>query len=213
MKPTYVTFYTEGTFYEKVTEELVESLRKHNLQYKVYARPNLKTWDLNVRQKPHVILQALEEHTTPIVWIDADAVIQKYPDLFDRLDCDFACHVRTRQGFSIFGATLYFGNTPLAKEFVKDWIERTDRKEKELDIEIPAPYRRISTVWSFADQGPLANAYWTFALSGKPLRFYELPKSYAVKYNSRHDDRVILQNQISRNYKQMTEEWNNEAGR
>jgi hypothetical protein len=209
MKPVYISYVTEGTFYEEIVKGLVSSLEKFDLPYKIYKRPSLNDWDKNARQKSRVIAEALEEFSQPVVWLDADAIVQQYPILFDSLDCDMGCHVRSNKGFSIFSSTLYFGNTSMSKEIVNDWADRCERGEKELDVKIPLPYKRISTTWSFADQGPLANTYWTFVLAGKTVRLYELPKSYAVKSNSKHQERIIVQNQISREFTKRTAEWKN----
>lgn len=207
MKPVYISYYTEGTFYEEVAQGLSASLKKFDLAHKIYAKPDFKDWDKNVRQKPRVIADALSEFSQPVVWMDADAIIEKYPAVFDDLDCDLGCHIRTKGGFGIFGSTLYFGNTLISKEMVADWVERCDRQEKVLDIEIPEPYKRISDVWAYADQGPLANSYWSFVLAGKPIRIFDLPKSYAVKHGSNYAEQVIVHNQVSRLYHKKTKDW------
>lgn len=124
------------------------------------------------------------------------------PTLFNTIKEDFGSHVRKINGFSFFTCTLFFNYTDAALGLVDDWTRRCQNGEKiNRKIVLPEPYGKISPTCSIADQGPLANAYWESVTAGKKISLFELPKSYAVKIDSKHADRVIIQNQASRQHK------------
>ena len=201
---TYISYFTENTPYEEVIKSLEVSLQKFSLPYKFYSRPSLKDWDKNARQKAEVIGTALRELRSPVVWLDADAEVNQEPVLFNTIKEDFGSHIRNLNGFSFFTCTLFFNYTPASLWLVDEWRRRCESGERiNPRIKLPEPYKKISPTSSIADQGPLANAYWEGLEAGKTVSLFELPKSYAVKIDSKHLDRVIVQNQASRKFKKV----------
>ena len=111
------SFYTKNTGYEQVmNERLLPSLEKFKLKHKIFALNNLGSWNLNIYQKALVLKKMLEEYSENIVWLDADAVVQRYPDKFDTLKADFACHFRF-DGIKLSSGTMFFRNTEKIKSF------------------------------------------------------------------------------------------------
>ena len=114
-----VSFYTTGTGYEIEVKKLRDSLVKLGLRHDIRGIRSRGSWLRNCAHKSTFILEMLKEHDEPILWVDADAVVRKPPSLLLEADCDiaFCWHKNT----SLLGGTLYFGNTELAKEVLKDW--------------------------------------------------------------------------------------------
>ena len=117
--------YTRDTPYELEVKNLRSSLENLQLTHEIYPIQNLGSWELNCQQKARCILQALETYPENIVWIDADAVVEAYPALFDDYDCDlaffwFPFDKRVRSG------TLFLRNVAIVKALVQDWIMLND---------------------------------------------------------------------------------------
>ena len=67
--------------------------------------------------------QVMNERLLPsIVWLDADAVVQCYPDKFNTLQADFACHFRFN-GIKLSSGTMFFRNTEKIKSLINQWID------------------------------------------------------------------------------------------
>ena len=156
-----VSFYTEGTLYEKEIQNLIESCKRFELQTDIIGVPNLKDWNANCHFKPPFILDRLKTHKCPIVWLDADAVIQHYPTLFDTTEEDFMVRMRDDVDFNHFdkviSSTIYANYTPLALQILEAWVKESQSNYMTLcDQEclknvlkcystpsIPIPYCRI----------------------------------------------------------------------
>lgn len=202
--PIYIGYYTKNTPYQKEAEELSLSLKAFDLPHKIYAVESKGNWLKNVCLKTEIILRAWNEFSEPIVYLDADARVVQKPIVFDTLDCDFAVHVRSLEGLSFFCSTMYWGRTKTAFDLLCNWNDRCKREEKVIFRTLPPPYHKVHTLdWSIADQGALVNAYLDFIDRGISVNLFNLPKSYAVKTKSKHNERVIVQNQSSRKYKRL----------
>lgn len=118
------SYYTKNTEYENEVKRLKKSLDKFYDNYCIESIESLGTWDLNTRYKAKFIKEMLEFYKCPIVFVDADAEILKYPILFDNLDCDLAVYQNPQ--VRLLSGTLYFGNTPNAREILRMWIEENE---------------------------------------------------------------------------------------
>ena len=123
--PIIVTAYTItshlGDYYKKATARLTKSCIKHDLRHVVYPLKGVGNWVNGCNLKPTVILHALETYKCPILWIDADAEIFKYPQEFADAKFDMALHVQG-SGHWLSG-TLYFSHETIG--FVKEWQKIT----------------------------------------------------------------------------------------
>jgi len=123
--PLIVTAYTVsshlGDYYKRAVARFTKSCIKHDLKHIVYPLNQVGDWVKGCNLKPTVILDALQTFKQPILWIDADAVILRRPEIFDNVDFDMALHVQG-SGHWLSG-TLYFSTNAI--DFVKDWKEVT----------------------------------------------------------------------------------------
>lgn len=117
-----VSYYTDD--YAKMARKLRASCEKLNLSHSIAHVPSTVSWRKNTHLKPGYILDRLCEHNEPVLWVDADAVIKSVPSYFtdpviiDGIDMGFYVF-----GKKILAGTLYFGNTPRAKDFLRIWEE------------------------------------------------------------------------------------------
>jgi hypothetical protein len=178
-----ISYYTKNTGYEGEVQRLIESLDKFELPYEIEGIETLGSWVNNVHYNHELILKKMEEHPgKDLVSLDADAVVNKYPALFDTIQCDFAAHLHEwKHGRELFCSTMYIANNEKMRMFFIDCIHRHTR----------FPHER---------QQPCVQA--TLKEWGDDLMFMNLPPQYAnifdlvnVKFP------VITQYQASRRFK------------
>jgi hypothetical protein len=121
-----VSFFTIGTGYEKEVEGLKASLAAFEIPSRIDAVPSRGTWLLNVQGKPGFLRWLLDELAPrDLVWLDADAKIRQYPDLFDRLSAegqaDIAVHYRNK--IELLTGTIWIRNSPGARHLLESWFD------------------------------------------------------------------------------------------
>lgn len=137
-KIVFATFYTEDTQYKEISEKYFKkSVEKYNLDYKILEYPNYKNWNRNVAQKPLAILDTLNSipEDTCLVFLDADATIEQYPNLFFDLpqEVEIAYHVlRWDMWYNrpkdttkeLLTGTMFFRNNDRVKKLCKEWYDK-----------------------------------------------------------------------------------------
>lgn len=167
-----VTYHTPGE-YAKVCQNLIESLKRHQISYTVFERPALGSWLQNVNQKPGVILNAMLTIPYDIVWLDADSVVKRFPALFDTIKTDIAVCQRPNL---VASGTIFLKNTETVKNFVYDWC------------------RAVDLVRQRNDQDALRDTLTTHP----EITQTTLPWSYCAIADFYKEEPVIAQNQASR---------------
>jgi hypothetical protein len=147
-----ISFATKNTPYEKVIKEfLLPSLERLKLPYDLAYPEDKGSWQLNTQLKPTVIKEMLLKHKQAVVYLDSDATIEYYPELFDKLqDYDIGVHSfdfykfwRDKEGNAkreFLGGTLYFNYNEKVLTFVDEWINITKDKyndQQTLNILVP----------------------------------------------------------------------------
>lgn len=120
-KFTVISYFTLNTGYEDEVKNLIASLQKFDLSYYIEGIKNLGNWQANTHYKARFIRKILDQIQGPVVFVDADAVIQQYPELFDNLKEDFAAYFKEKD--RLFSGTLYFKNNTNIKDFIDCWIQ------------------------------------------------------------------------------------------
>lgn len=176
-----VTFYTPE--YKQEATELLVSCDNFGVDVKAYPKPSKGSWVHNCTMKAEVILEALAEHQTGVVWVDADARFRDIPSLFDRLDAyDFGCywipnvwnkkqntHLRPwgpdRGNEALAGGTMYFNNTSKSIDLINDW--------KEEAIKNPTVWEQqsLQKVWDRHDK----NGLKTFCFPQSYCKVFDAP--------------------------------------
>ena len=89
-----ISAYTIGTPYEDEAKRLEATLLEYKVPYKLYPYESQGDWETNCLQKGRIILKAFNELKRNIVWLDADAEVLKYPELFDTYKYDIGLYRR-----------------------------------------------------------------------------------------------------------------------
>lgn len=191
---TVVSFYTKDTGYEKEIKKLEASLLRFGIEYHFFAYPSLGKWRRNLNYKSDCIAKAFDLFPgKDIVFLDADAVVQKHPALFDALSegdkYDIAVFYHAASGLErneLVANTMWYQNNGMSRRVVQRWHQKA----------LEHPELRHQKCLDIATREMIA--------AGEPLRIYALPFEYALIYdhpNARGRDAVIKQFQVSRKLK------------
>jgi len=120
VRPIVISYYTKDTGYEKEIQGLIDSLRRFNLERDIQGIDDLGGWQKNTHYKARFIKAMLEKHKRPVLWLDSDAIIRRYPFLFNDLDADMACYFKSGQ--ELLTGTIYFSNSEKALGLINRWI-------------------------------------------------------------------------------------------
>ena len=189
-KPLIVSFYTEGTLYEKEALDLVASLDKLGLEHEVVAAPNKGSWSANCCYKPEFLLAKLEEHNRPLIWTDADSIFVQKPTFLEECYADVALrindHLPVEDKGKILTGTFFVNNTPSAKKLLQLW-----KRECERLLE-----RKYGLVFDQVALRKVVLHYPTI------VEMKRLPQTYLIIADSRkdkiEDDAVVVHYQASR---------------
>jgi len=124
-----VSYYTIGTPYEHEADLLRGSLHAFKYEHSIVARPNTGSWVSNTCTKADVILKAWETSKLPIVWLDADSIVQKPLTLLEthaNLRTDFGALFQKnhKPQNAIRSGTLFFNKTEGAEALLKKWAHK-----------------------------------------------------------------------------------------
>lgn len=181
MKTNFVViaYYTKGTGYEQEIEKLTASLRRFDLKYDITAIHNLGSWQKNTQYKARFCREMLNKHKKNLLYLDADATVEGYPQLFEDIKHDIAVHFK--DGKELLGSTFYFSNNEKVKNLLDKWIQLCNMHPK---------------IW---DQKLLQRA-----IKDVGVTVFRLPPEYCCIFDlMAHQVKspVILQHQASRKYK------------
>lgn len=182
MKFVIVSYYTKGTGYETEARRLRASLKALGPGLELFdirGIENLGNWMKNTHRKASIIKEAMDHYQLPILFIDADAVVHKYPDIFDIIQEDIAVHYYMDR--QLASGTVFFNNTTAAKELINAWIERNNSQPQNLE------------------QDNLQNVVESFETQ-KKITIYRLPAEYCKIFDLMDEisDPVIEHFQASR---------------
>ena len=193
--PIFVNFYTGDNGYEKYSDKLIKSLKKFNLPYYI-LEINSKghKWTQICQQKPYIIIDILNKYPNKnVVWVDADAIIEKKPEIFKKIPKgpkSFGVHYIGGSEFA--SGTLFFKNNKISRNIINDWI-KVNKKD--------------SNAWDQVTLGRVINSKYK-------KHEYKLPKEYCSIFDRKdykNIDRVISHWQASRElkYKNRIEKFTN----
>jgi hypothetical protein len=142
---TFVTAYTPGA-YKIMADRLLRSMRRWALPHDELQLQPQGSWARNTNLKPDAMIAMVEKHGGRIVWLDADAEVIRYPELFGLIDADVALHIHTRRNgqTELLSGTLMVQDTPSGHQLLERW--------RELSLEHPGDW----------DQWNLARAIQSF---------------------------------------------------
>lgn len=176
-----IAYYTRKTGYEEEAKKLVASLEKFNLPYDIEAIDNLGNWQRNTHYKATFLRKMLDKRKEDLVYLDADAIVRKYPALFDDMDADLAVHIR--ENIEPLSGTLYLTNNEAIRPFIDDLIVENKRNPEMHDEMI---FGKVLDKWK------------------ERLNIFYLPATYAQIFDlmSNAGEPVIEHFQLSRRLKE-----------
>jgi hypothetical protein len=118
-----VSFYTPD--YTEVAQRLINTCNALGLQHQIEAVPPKGSWVQGCAFKPKFVREMWENSTTPIVWVDADAMIRKAPILFSQITADIGVHFRCDKRYKneLLSGTVFFNKTEGAWKIINEWVK------------------------------------------------------------------------------------------
>jgi glycosyltransferase involved in cell wall biosynthesis len=125
---TVASMFTVGTGYEVEIRKLKASLDKFKVKYELVGAKPQSSWEKNTQMKPHVIKSVMDKYKTPVLWLDADAVVYKSLDFFTNIKGDVCYHTLTwnkgqpNEFNEMLVGTLWFDYNQKTANFLNAWI-------------------------------------------------------------------------------------------
>lgn len=130
MIPIFVSYYWGN--YESKAKILRNKLNSLHIDHDIqYINFNPKDYQNNINYKPTFIKKMIRKHKRPVVYLDIDLTIKKYPKLFDTNYFDIQCinwnNYKEVMGYTdpyileTAGGLFYFNNTKQALKLVSQW--------------------------------------------------------------------------------------------
>jgi len=198
MFPMVISFYTTDTLYQLEVQNLIESCQRYGVAHQIEGVGSFGSWELNCAYKPFFIYRKLQELQRPVLWIDADGMFIRSPQILEVFKKDFAVRINEElqvvHPSKVISSTIYANYTSGACRLLQTWahrchneITRVDRKEE------------------FWDQMALRDALY-FEEHGAD--FETLPREYTKIIDHPGDQEHVLEPviehyQASRRYKKM----------
>ncbi len=194
-----ISFYTKNTIYEKEIEDLISSCKALQIDHYIEAREDLGCWEKNCSQKPLFIYECLKRFKEPLLWVDADGIVLKKPDL-NLKDFDLGLYFNNIKTRHARNATIYVSPTTASEQFLSLW-HRTLLKLN------ARPNKKFTP-----DQPVMISLIRKQAI---PLKIGELPLEYMQIFDRDQiplEKTVILHFQASRTAKMDPLFWQNLTG-
>src|SRR5258708_2800572 len=127
--PLVVSYYTKDTLYQVEVQSLIASCEQWGLEYEVDPVASFGSWERNCCWKPFFLMEKLQKHRRPLLWVDADAVFFRKPDP-ETLQEDWDLAARINQYLEdshpskVNSGTVFVNATEGAAKVVKAWGQK-----------------------------------------------------------------------------------------
>jgi hypothetical protein len=173
--PTIISFYTCNTLYQLEIQNLIASCKRLRLKTDIEGVPSFGSWELNCAYKPFFILRKLKEIRAPVLWVDADGVFVRKPEILREFQADFAVRINRdvdeNHPSRVASGTVYVNYTERGIKTVLLWAQECRR--------LVADPQRKEEFW---DQIALRNILPKNEIYPNNLKNWEFGKE--VPYNS-----------------------------
>lgn len=128
-RPLVIGYHTGGG-YELEARAMIASISAFGLEHRVEELPSLGSWQANTYRKAEYILETLRAVQCPVLFLDADARMRRYPTLFDDFNADLGLswfdwekiNASGRKGKELSSAVMYLAPSKRAFALLEDWI-------------------------------------------------------------------------------------------
>jgi len=124
MDPLIISFFTQDWEYPAHAARLKRECSDLGLDNHIIEIPSTGSYRDNCRQKPFFILDSLEKFQQPVLWLDVDASIIRYPDvlLSDLAHKHDIAAVRKKIGLDHwYVGSIWFNHTTATKNLIDHW--------------------------------------------------------------------------------------------
>jgi len=134
--PVVVSYYTPG--YEACAGRLRDSLLRHSIPMDIQAIPDAGSWESNCGRKPAFLLEMLNKHRRPVVWVDADAEVKAPLEIPKHIlsGADISTRIRIRRGHKngeVLSGTVFVNDTHRARLILNAWIREMEANPSQWD--------------------------------------------------------------------------------
>ncbi len=193
----FISYYTTGVYEKVMNDYLLPSLKKWDLKYDIISIEDKGSWSLNTGYKSQFIKEMLLKYKETVCFIDADATIEKYPELLFKIpdEYDIAIHlldwqlmwrgIKGQEQRELLSGTMVVKYKENTLKLLNEWIQR---------VEIEKAVKEQKVLEKIILNNPRYNVF-------------DLPASYCAikKYDGSIPEYigepVIIHHQISRKYK------------
>src|SRR5688572_16265052 len=157
--PVVISFYCGDAYYYEAAEQLRRDCAQHGLDSDVVElrKEPGQSWIDICRRKVPFYLEMQRKHDRPILWVDVDSRIARFPEVLRGATCDVAGFLRGLRYLSGFDPmsvsrffspfALFFNNTPRARAF----LEFMAKLERETDVAATDDFF-LQEAWKSFDQ-------------------------------------------------------------
>lgn len=131
MTVTVISFYTPDWRYSEFAEHLQEDCKRLGLSCSIELRDSKNNYVKNCNIKPEYIKEKLLELKSPVIWVDVDGSIIKFPELMINagiVGYDIAANQVINNPERIHVGSFFLNYSPKVLEFVDCWIQEIERK-------------------------------------------------------------------------------------
>lgn len=119
---TLISFYTQNWQYPAKAERLRQACQKLGIDCLIEELPDAGNWTANTRLKSKFVYDKLIELQRPVVWVDADCVLHKAPEV--DLTCDIGAVKKAQPNPLVwYVSILFFNYTSKGIEFARRWAQ------------------------------------------------------------------------------------------
>ncbi len=182
--PVVLCYFTLNTPYADEARKLKESCIRLGLDHRIVGVQPRGSWEANCAYKARFVEEWWRALGRPVLWVDADAIVHRTPELLRGVAADFAVH--RALGWMFASGTVFFNQSAEAEALLVRWRERCEADPK---------------TW---DQVHL-DAAWEDIARAQPLETLWLPREYTYIADLADapvaEDPVIEHTQASRRFK------------
>lgn len=140
-RPLVICAVTANTPYTEEVRDMVRTARAMGLSVAVEEYESRGDWTRNCHYKPVFIEKMLRKYKRPVLWLDADSRIRRYPKVFDNLKADIgwvwwdwdeiqSCALR---GLELSAAVLYLRPKPDVYRMLAAWQKANTQSTSQPD--------------------------------------------------------------------------------
>lgn len=131
MKFLTISYFADlngSNYYRRCAERLITCLRRVHLDCEVEEIPSRGSYRENCIFKPMYILRQLVGFKCPVLWIDVDSMLYRYPEALRELPDNVDLALATPNGnlASAKASPLLFNHSPRSLEFLAAWLDRIE---------------------------------------------------------------------------------------